>query len=194
MRLQSCLACAALMAWPALAVGQCPTATDLQTGVRLSTDTPHFSALYSMLPNGHLQVQRLNEGGATIMTTSTPHPLTKISSTTNAPSFVTTSTDDIDHLDEVLQWSSSVENMVGGTRIPSGTVNVTFLDHSDVTIADCTHDTWRVEVTNAPRLLPQTTSVNHYAPTLGLIIAIQIMDDTGRMASALTFDRIEAVQ
>ncbi len=183
-------AVAVLIATSTTAQSRCPTGTDLENGIILRETSQGFAMEYSRLPNGLIAERRFIAGDTTGDALMSPHPLTKAVGSSSAPVSFSADVADLDRLDQTLTWVSQAFVSVGGVDIPNGMITAHYARTTTYEIGDCRYQIWVVDVTQTSSLGTIRTR-NHYAPELGLILAVQRLDEGGTVISELVFDKVQ---
>lgn len=192
MRLAACLV---FLAGGATAQG-CPTAADLEDGVRLTRIEPFFSIVMTKTPDGLAEARVMQQNGQPEAVSSTyAHPLTvsgRIASNSNLTVTYQNDTAALQALPALREWSTEVELFSQGASIGTGTYSVSLTGFGEARIDECSYAVWRVRDEmvldgRAPIIFEKS-----YAPDLGLIVgSIQIGPD-GTPTGSVFFDEITA--
>lgn len=190
------LGLAALLPGAAMAQGTCPTAADLDEGVRVTRFEPFFSSVFTRQGDSLHEARVMDRDGLPEeVSTVYAHPLAvQRTLRGDGRTFEFVFTEDtglIDNLPQTGRWTSAVQLLAGQSELGRGTFALTFDGFGSETIGGCTYETW--EVTSALDMPAVVNSlwVYEYAPALGLVLLAQRMEGD-RIAPAVVFDEIAA--
>ncbi|RYG89525.1 hypothetical protein EU803_17500 [Loktanella sp. IMCC34160] len=185
---------AALATASSVAAQDCPTAEDLETGIRLTRTDPLFSVVLTRTPDGISEARVMERDGVPEDVSSVySHGLTvtrRIGAGGTLELRYDRDTTELDSLPGYREWTSPVALLSNGEVVNSGTYTVRISGLGDATIGDCTYTVWRVQDRLQMEGLQPLAFEKAFAPDLGIpLSAIQLAPD-GSPVSGVFFDEI----
>jgi hypothetical protein len=183
-----------ILAAPALA--ECPTKADLAQGVTLLRENPYFGSTYRV-EDDVLNEYRimLRDGDEQRRTTTYYHPLavdTQDSRSGTVDYDYHADLEPLTRIDEAEEFAAQVTLSVDDERLAAGSYRVFYEGESEVTVGDCTYDSWLLS--NEVRLdgYEPIILLWDYAPDLGLIVRTEQVDALRNTLSVVEYDRVVA--
>mgnify|MGYP006921610234 CR=1 FL=1 len=174
----------------------CPTAADLENGIRLTRNEPFFSILQTATPEGLTEARIMDRGaGPEAVSSVYAHPLTVVRRISAGGVLELAYADDTAELNSLpgpRQWHTEVTLLSDGQEINRGTYAVRLSGLGDATIGDCSYTVWRInEVMTLDGMAPLAFEKS-YAPDLGLVLSSIRLDPEGTPVGGVFFDEITA--
>lgn len=172
----------------------CPTAADLETGVRLTRTDPAFALLFRKT-DGVLS-------GFAPMPDGTAIPIAEVAETDvatliNGPAVgaryvYDTPLQSLDDFQRQRSWSSRFSVNDGSETIASGEMTLDLTGLGEIDLGGCTYAVWRIAKQTRLDDGAVIRAEDAFSPELGLTLNSIQLDAQGTPMGDLTFDRITA--
>ncbi|NBD29818.1 MAG: hypothetical protein GVY31_07260 [Alphaproteobacteria bacterium] len=190
------LACILSLVATGAVAQDCPTAEDLDDGIRLTRVDPYFSVVMTRDEDDLSEARVMTRDGLPeAVSTRYAHALT-VTHREGAGGTLSLDyardTSGLDQLPGPRSWSSAVTLRTGDEVLNTGTYTAQLSGLGKAEIGECSYTVWRVnEVLQLDGMAPMTFEKS-YAPDLGLVLGSIQLDPQGAPLGSVFFDEITA--
>ncbi len=190
------LACILSLVATGAVAQDCPTAEDLDEGIRLTRFDPHFSIVMKREDDGLSEARVLTRNGTPEqVSTRYGHALTVTHRDGGGGTLeldYAKDTRELDQLPGPRNWTSAVTLRSGNEVLNTGTYSAQLSGLGEAEIGECSYTVWRVnEVLQLDGMAPMAFEKS-YAPDLGLVLGSIQLDPQGAPLGSVFFDEITA--